>query len=99
MSCPVEFPKDLAEWEGNCLELVDDFLHRHPTGHILYVELDDHPRWRYHAALLLDGIVYDAWHPTVQLPPAEYVETVFGSGVTWEIDPGRDDELAASSPA
>jgi len=46
----------------------------------------------YHAALVLDGIVHDAWHPNVRLPPAEYVERVFGPGVTWELNPGSDEE-------
>ncbi len=91
MSATVVMPTDLAEWDGNCLELVDGLLHKHPDGHILYVEPVNHPKWGYHAALVLDGLVYDAWYPTVRLPPAEYVAAVFGPGTPWEIDPGRDE--------
>lgn len=94
MSAPiVEFPSDLDEWDGWCLELVDDLLHKYPDGDILYIELGDtHPLWTYHAAMVLDGLVYDAWHPNVRLPPAEYVERVFGAGVSWEINPGSEDD-------
>lgn len=71
----VDLPTDLAPWDGWCLELVDSLLHQHPTGDILYVEPRPGSRmwrrWKYHAALVLDGIVYDAWHPEVRLPPAE----------------------------
>lgn len=83
-----------ATYDGLCLELVNELLHQHPSGRILYVEplLGDDllGKWKYHAALLLDGIVYDAWHPLLRLPPAEYVAAVFGAA-TWEINPGSDD--------
>ncbi len=82
----------LDEWWGACLELVNELLWSHPTGQILYVEdLPEDSDWRYHAALVLDGVVYDAWHPHVQLAPAEYVREVFGPGTTWEII-GDDEE-------
>ena len=79
----------LRAWNGACLELVDELLHSHPTGRILYV---DHLTgcWRYHAVLVLNGLVYDAWHPKVRLPPAAYVRAVFGEHDDWEIDPGTD---------
>lgn len=87
---------DLDSYDGACLELVNDLLHVHPDGAILYVEnLPHRHRWRYHAALVLDGLVYDAWHPDVRLPPAEYVARVFGPRATWEINPGSEDDVAA----
>lgn len=49
--------------------------------------------WWYHAALVLEGVVYDAWHPDVRLPPEEFVRAVFGENATWEIfgpDPSQD---------
>lgn len=82
---PVDLPSGSAlnEWDGWCLELVDHLLHQHPSGQILYVDnLTGH--WKYHAALVLDGLVYDAWHPEARLPPAEYVAAVFGD-VEWEV--------------
>lgn len=82
----VELPIDLCEWEGWCLELVNELLGSHPTGHILYVEnIPDDFGWKYHAALVLDGVVRDAWFPAACLPPAEYVRSVFGPGATWEV--------------
>lgn len=96
MSAAVTLPTDLAPWEGWCLELVDSLLHQHPTGDILYVEPNPRTRlgrrWKYHAAMVLDGVVYDAWHPEVRLPPAEYVAKVFGEWATWELNPGADDD-------
>jgi hypothetical protein len=80
----------LAEYDGMCLELANDLLSDHPRGSVLYVECDGSDTgarlgWRYHAAIVLDGIVYDAWHPHVRDTPKNYVEQVFGSGVEWEI--------------
>jgi hypothetical protein len=93
----VELPTDLAEWEGWCLELVNELLRTYPDSDILYVDLMDHPRWTYHAAIVVDGIVHDAWHPDVRLPPAEYVRKVFGCEgatweFTWELNPGADED-------
>ena len=81
---------DLREWDGACLDLVDDLLHKHPDGDILYVE-NITGRWSYHAALVLDGVVHDPWFPNVKLPPAEYVREVFGDDATFEINPGNDE--------
>ena len=76
----------LSHWDGACLELVDHILHRFPAGRTLWIDLINHPEWRYHAVLVLDGIVHDAWHPDVMLPPDEYVRSVFGKhAASWEI--------------
>ena len=76
----------LDAWWGACLELVNDLLWSHPEGQVLYVEdLPEDSPWRWHAALLLDGLVYDAWHPHVRLSPVEYVREVFGPGTKWEV--------------
>lgn len=83
----------LAEWDGLCMELVDELLHSHPTGDILYVDLEGDALhcWKYHEAIVVDGIVHDPWFPDVRLPPSEYVERVFGD-VPWELNPGADDD-------
>lgn len=78
----------LREWNGACLDLVNDLMHSHPTGDTLWID-NPTPHWRFHAALVLDGAVYDAWHPHVRLPPAAYVAAVFGEDVSWEINPGQ----------
>lgn len=80
----------LAEWDGYCLELVNALLRIYPYGDILWVEPMD-GQWTYHAVLVLDGIVHDAWHPGAMLPPEEYVATVFGDNAFWEMNPGKDD--------
>jgi len=81
-------PAELAKWDGWCMELVDELLTSHPNADVLWIDLPFHPTWTYHAVVVLDGIVYDAWHPSVCLPPAEYVREVFGVFATWEINPG-----------
>lgn len=91
MTTSVALPngEELKQWDGQCLELVDSLLHKHPSGSVLYVELAGRPGpWRWHAALVLDGLVHDAWHPAVRCAPAEYVERVFGRGVEWEVISG-----------
>lgn len=88
-----DFPLSAAqlhEWRGYCLELVNELLHSHPEGQILYIEnLPDGHYWKYHAVLVLNGLVYDAWHPHVRLPPEQYVRTVFDERATWEIMKGE----------
>lgn len=79
--------EELQAYDGWCLELVNELLGEHHNGSVLYVEPQNHDRWRYHAALVLEGLVYDAWFPTVRLPPAEYVAAVFGPDTPWEIIP------------
>jgi hypothetical protein len=83
---------ELDEWDGICLELVNDLLHSHPEGAILYVDnLPDDHYWRYHAVLLLDGVVYDAWHPEVAgKGPIEYAREVFGPWCELTIFGGTD---------
>jgi hypothetical protein len=83
----------LREFDGQCLEMVNELTISHPAGDILYVEnLPLDHVWKYHAALVLDGVVYDAWNPSVRLPPAEYVRAVFGPDATFEINPGSEDD-------
>ena len=89
---------ELREWDGWCLELVDSLLHKHPDGRILYVDLEHGPGpWKYHTAMVLDGLVYDAWFPTVRLPPGDYVERVFGPGVEWEVMPLEEEDAETAA--
>ena len=83
----------LGHWEGLCLELVDHLLHIYPEGETLWVEPTRGP-WTYHAVLVLNGVVHDAWHPEIMLPPAEYVARVFGAGTPWEMNPGDPRDAA-----
>lgn len=88
---------DLSQYDGWCLELVDELLGIFPSGEILWVEPPDGDLcvggtdWKYHVAIVLDGIVYDAWNLDVRLPPKEYVEAVFGFA-KWEMNPGSKDD-------
>jgi len=77
----------LEAWWGRCMEVVDDLLHLHPCDGILWVDCDQGPGgWKYHAVAVLNGLVHDAWNPTVMLHPAEYVAQVFGD-VPWDFFP------------
>lgn len=88
---------DLSKYEGWCMELVNDLLTEYPAGEILWVQPPAGERWlagtlwKYHAAAVFDGLVYDAWNPDVRLPPREYVKAVFGDA-EWELNPGSDDD-------
>lgn len=80
----------LDYWEGDCLELVNQLLGTYPEADILWIDPKEGP-WKYHAVLVLNGIVHDAWHPEVMEPPATFVERVFGHGTPWELNPGAED--------
>jgi hypothetical protein len=95
----------LAEYDGFCLDLVDELLHTHPQGMILYVECAHSEAgrrrgWRYHAAMVLDGLVYDAWYPSVRRSPADYVKHVFGDWAWWQLFKNSDsnDDLYQDLP-
>ena len=83
--------EDLEEYEGYCLELVDDILHwlkpeLEAKAEIMYMDVpylgDLHPScvqvigWRCHAVLFIDGLVHDA-HLEEALPVAAYLRRMF----------------------
>jgi hypothetical protein len=42
--------------------------------------------WGHHCAPLIDGLVHDAWHPELVLPPDEYCDAAFPEQlVAWEV--------------
>ena len=97
MNHVLELAEDLGgldSFDGLCMELVDEALHIWEDADILWVEpvVGDRllGKWRFHAVVVIAGIVHDAWHPTVLLPPRQYVATVFGD-VKWELNPGRSE--------
>lgn len=67
----------IDDYDGLCGELVND-LQKTGNGddHIIYVEGDI--GWRYHMALLRDGLVHDAWCDAGALPPREWLIEMFG---------------------
>jgi len=78
--------KELEDYNGHCGELCDDVLHRHHKAKILYIAATHEPdlivsvaghAWDYHMVPVVDGIVHDAWHPDLLLPPLEYVQAAF----------------------
>ncbi len=78
-----------ADYEGMCGELADAVLHlvsSDESAQILYVDLEDHPEWRYHMVPVVDGIVHCAWFSELMLPPSEYVAAAFpGFIVEWSV--------------
>lgn len=100
-SRPVVLPSgvELDEWEGCCIDLAGSLQETY-GGDLLYIEGDDlrgpdGTAWKWHAALLRDGVVYDAWFPHLRLPPDDHVLEAFGpeAGARWEINPGAEDDL------
>lgn len=76
----------LGDYDGFCMELVDQVQQwKGLERGTLWIEDSEggvltpparQTRWKYHAVLVVDGLVHDAWHPEV-LPVAEYLEQVF----------------------
>ncbi len=89
----------VADYEGICGELADAVLHLvsasgDEDGQILYIDLEDHPEWRYHMVPVVDGIVHCAWFSDLMLPPSEYVEKAFsGFRVEWSVTNAETGEL------
>ncbi len=81
----------VADYEGICGELADAVLHLvsasgDEDGQILYIDLEDHPEWRYHMVPIVDGLVHCAWFSDLMLPPKEYVKEAFpGLMVEWSV--------------
>lgn len=94
-----ESEESLDEYDGMCGELADNILQWLDLGDrvcILYIEphypLDDIDNgidrwgWRFHMVVLVDGLVHDAWFPTLVLPPDEYIEAAFpDQELRWEV--------------
>ena len=71
-------------FDGFCAELTDCIIHWMGSDivSILYIKgpldfEDECDYWRYHQVPLVNGLVHDAWHPTLILPPNEYVIAAF----------------------
>src|SRR5215831_16352938 len=77
----------VADWEGCCGELANQLLG--PDDHMLYVECDTAP-WRYHMAMLRDGLVHDAWCKGPALTIHAWLVKMFGGEA--EVDLAIDGE-------
>jgi len=86
----------LEEVDGQCGEVCDEVLRKHPRASILYITPSDPDDsflmytpdgtcydWCYHMVPVVDGVVHDAWFPDRLLPPEEYI-VIFGD-CEWEI--------------
>lgn len=71
---------------GACMEAADELLHLFDKAQLLYVERADKAsfrtpihvnRWWYHAAIILNGKVFDPWMPEKALTLRKYLATVF----------------------
>lgn len=76
----------LEPWDGYCGELVDAVRWEVGDCAAVWVELAGHPRWRWHTAAVIGGVVHCAWFPGLMLPPAEYVAQAFPDTCSsWEV--------------
>jgi hypothetical protein len=100
--------EDLEDYDGYCLELVDDILkwlgpEREARAEIMYMDVpylgDLHPScvqvvgWRCHAVLFMDGLVHDAYLEEA-LPVDKYLRTMFPHNNVIEVtyNSGMDNE-------
>ena len=80
-----------SEYDGLCIDAADEILgmFERGDGHVLYVEDVSGESftplfcgtvvWRYHAAAVIDGLVFDPWCPGEPLTVGEYLAAGFGS--------------------
>lgn len=96
------------EYEGHCMEYVNDAITAF-GGDILWFEMPWHnvligpnnERWSYHAAPLINGLVYDPWYPKLMLEPVEFAKRAFGSSVVmtkFSVGGPEDGEIISLTP-
>jgi hypothetical protein len=53
------------EFDGACIDFAGEFIDSIQRGRLAYFETPDNHNWKYHAAVVIDGIVHDLWeeHP------------------------------------
>ncbi len=50
-----------AEYDGSCIDFSGNFLDAFGRGRLAYFNDIGHPKWRYHAAAEIDGMIHDLW--------------------------------------
>lgn len=55
------------EYDGACIDFAGDLCEEVPGARLAYFDGLDHPAWKYHAAMVLDGWVHDLWYPMLPL--------------------------------
>lgn len=71
-------------YDGTCIDFAGDFLedHLHGNGRLAYFgELCD-PRWTYHAAVEVDGVIHDLWHDS-PLPLDDFMTLIGAATVEY----------------
>ena len=74
--------ESLDDYEGICGDLVDGMMRwiGEDRIRILYIKGDlecQGLEWSYHMVAVIDGLVHDAWFPSLPLPPEEYIKSAF----------------------
>lgn len=49
------------EYDDACIDFAGDLIEGIGRGRLAYFNDIGHPRWRYHAAAEIDGIIHDLW--------------------------------------
>lgn len=70
--CGKTVEQALCEYDDACIDFAGDFLGTVGRGRLAYFETPDNPKWRYHAAVEIDGMVHDLWTEEV-MPLDEYM--------------------------
>lgn len=49
------------EYDGACIDFAGDLIDHLGRGRVAYFETTLNLRWRYHAAVEIDGVIHDLW--------------------------------------
>jgi hypothetical protein len=71
-----------AGYEGCCIDAAGSFIDTTGIGRLAYFETPFNLKWRYHAAVEIDGMIHDLWGDE-PLPLTEYMQQIGATEVDY----------------
>jgi len=62
-------------WDGACIDFAGELIDSIGKGRLAYFNTDLNPDWKYHAAVVVDGVVHDLWQDS-PIPLPEYLPKI-----------------------
>lgn len=68
--------------DGCCIDFAGELVDTTPGSRLAYFDTPRHPRWKYHAAMELSGMIHDLWseHP---MPLDEFMKSIGADAVEY----------------
>lgn len=73
------------EYDGACIDFAGDFLDSTGRGRMAYFDNIGSSRWRYHAAVEIDGFIHDLWFD-LPMPTSDFLEALGGGEVDYPLE-------------